>query len=300
MSSAASDAATGEGAEEDGRACMREGVAQRELEVGCLGAFLAVAREQEQAPVDREPDREPGDEVECVDRERGDRGELAQQEEADEDGDAARERRQQARHEAAEKEEGEQDDQRHGQQLGPAQIVLDRRRDLVVGDRVAAQGDRVVAGEGSEQALAGLLLLLVVERSQRCDQVGRAVIAADHGRVVRRPRVEHRHDRRVATQPRLDGGDPPLRAASRHRRVESYERKDAVCGVGAGCPRDDFARLHAAGAGDVEAARLQVVAYVDSEWRRDRGDRQRDREQPPRAAIDQVSESIEHGSPFSG
>jgi hypothetical protein len=141
----------------------REHPAKGEPQVVRPRTLLAVAREQEQAPVDREPEREARDEVERVDRERGDRGELTQQEEADEDRDPARERGEQAGDEAAEEEEREQHDQRHGQQLGPAQIVLDRRRDLVVGDRVATERDRTVAGEGGEQPLAGVLLLLIAE-----------------------------------------------------------------------------------------------------------------------------------------
>jgi hypothetical protein len=125
--------------------------------------FLAIAREEEQAPVDREADRQTGDEVERVDRERRHGRELAQEEEADEDRDHAGQRREQARDEPAEDEEREQHDQRHSQQLGASQVVLDRMGDLVVGDGAAAERHARVAGEGSEQATAGLLLCLVVK-----------------------------------------------------------------------------------------------------------------------------------------
>jgi hypothetical protein len=64
------EAATGEGAEEIVWPAWIRGRRRREFEVVGASAFLAVTGEQEQAPVDREPDREAGDEVERVDRER--------------------------------------------------------------------------------------------------------------------------------------------------------------------------------------------------------------------------------------
>jgi hypothetical protein len=42
--------------------------------------------------------------------------------------------------------------------------------------------------------------------------------------------------------------------------------------VGVECPRDELAGLDASGAGDVEAARLEVLAHVDPERRRVRRD----------------------------
>ena len=180
-----------------------------------------------------------------ADRALGDRTEPAQQKEADEDGDPAGDRRQQARHEAAEEEEGEQHDQRHGQQLRPAQVGFAPLRNLVVCDRAPAERDVRVIGEGREEALPDLLLLLVVQRPERRDQMGRAAVAPDHGGVVGGPPVEDGRDR-VAAQLRLRGSDRALRARMLERSLEPHQRHDTARGVGAQPVLDQLARLRAA------------------------------------------------------
>src|SRR5262249_13030972 len=79
-------------------------------------------------------------------------------------------------------------------------------------------------------------------------------------------------------------------------RREAYECEDAVPGIGPGRSHDQLARLLAARAGHVESARLQVVADMDPERRRDSDDCQCGREQPPRSAGGQGSKGGEHRS----
>ena len=259
-----------------------------------MGALLAVAGEQEQAPVDRETERKAGDEVERVDRERGKRRELSQQEEADEHGDPARERRQQARDEAAEEEEGEQDDQRHRDELGAAKVALDRRRELVIRDRIAAERHPRIAGEGCEETLAGVLLLLVIERSQGGDHVGRAAVGGDHRRIARRRRIENRDHRRVAAQFHLDLAEQPARGRRTVGARQPNKGEHTVAGVDAGALGYELACLHAARAGDVEPAWLEMVVDMDAERRRDGRDRQRNGQNSPGATVDQIGENGQH------
>src|SRR5262249_38996180 len=193
--------------------------------------------------------------------------------------------------------EGEQHDQRNGQQLSPAQVALDRFRDFVVCYRVAAEPDLRVVGERGEQPLPGLLLLRVVQRAERRDQVGRTAIPPDHGRVVGGAPVEDGDDRRIAAQFRFDGGDCLLRAGHGNRGLKAHESEDAVCRVNPGGPRDALACLGAAGSGHVEPPRLEVLADTAPQRHCDRSDHDDDREQPPRTAIDQVGKPGEHYGP---
>ena len=84
-----------------------------------VGELLAVARHDEQAPVDREPEPHPGDEVEREDRERRDAVASRRPRNESEDRERADERRQQRGDEAAEDPEREQDQQRERDRLRP-------------------------------------------------------------------------------------------------------------------------------------------------------------------------------------
>jgi hypothetical protein len=167
----------------------------------------------------------------------------------------------------------------------------------MVGHRVAAEPDPRVVAERGEQTLPGLLLLLVVQRPQRGDQVGGAAVTPDHGRIVGRPPVQDGGDRRVVAQFRRHGGDRALRAGRVERGAQPHQRQDAACRVLAGRPHDARPRPGAARAADIEAARLELLADAGPHRRRDRRDHQDQPEQPPRAAVDQLSEPGKHRLP---
>ena len=111
------------------------------------GQLLPVARDDEEAPVDRQPEPEPGDEVERVDRERGHLARHAQAEQRARDGDEADERRQHRGDEAAEDQEREQEEERQRDQLGALHVGRDDLVHLLRDDRVAAEHDLRVVGE---------------------------------------------------------------------------------------------------------------------------------------------------------
>ena len=110
--------------------CGRPGPMAHEL--------LAVAREQQQAVVDREAEAGACDEVE---REDGDRTHVvcdADQRERDDDRDHAGDERQRRRDDASEDQEREQEEERERDQLCPKEVVLRQRAHLLVRDRRAA------------------------------------------------------------------------------------------------------------------------------------------------------------------
>ena len=101
--------------------------------------LLAPARDDEQRVVDREAEPEPRDEVEREDRERMHLDREPEPEEREGDRAGADERRQERRDEAAEDPEREQQDERERDQLGAAEIALDRGGHLARRDRAAAE-----------------------------------------------------------------------------------------------------------------------------------------------------------------
>ena len=129
------------------------------------GDLLAVARDDEQAVVDREAEPEPGDEVEREDRDRGQLARDAEHQEGADDREAADEQRQQRGDEAAEEQQREQEEDREGEQLGGAQVALDLVVDLLLGDAPGRR--RVTPGSSANSVgdpLGGVLRLAVVGR----------------------------------------------------------------------------------------------------------------------------------------
>jgi hypothetical protein len=106
-----------------------------------LGDLLAVARDHEQAVVDRQPEAEPGGEVEGEDRDRGQLAGDAQQQEGPDDRQAPDHRRKEGRHPAAEEEQREHEQQWEYEQLGLLQVLLDLLVDLLLGHSGTANGD---------------------------------------------------------------------------------------------------------------------------------------------------------------
>ena len=76
-----------------------------------LRGLLAVARDHEQAVVNRQPEAHPGDEVECEHRQIGEARDDSQREERGDDREPAEQRRQQRGDERAEEHQRQQEDQ---------------------------------------------------------------------------------------------------------------------------------------------------------------------------------------------
>ena len=146
-----------------------------------LRDLLAIARDHEQAVVDREAEAEAGDEVEREDRDRADLGRAAQHHERADDRQAADEQRQQSRDEAAEEQQREQEEDREGVELRGAQVALGLLVDLLLGERGAADGDAGLVVELLGDALGRLLVAVVVARAQRDREVGGVAVARDEG-----------------------------------------------------------------------------------------------------------------------
>ena len=103
--------------------------------------LLAVARDHEQAVVDRQAEAEPGHEIEREHRDVGKARDDAQGQEGEDDGQAAEQRRQQGGHERAEEQQREQEDEGKGQELGVGEVVADLGVGLGVGERLATELD---------------------------------------------------------------------------------------------------------------------------------------------------------------
>ena len=147
----------GERAEDDGatRAPHRRRERLGTVPVPCR--LLAPPRDDEERVVDREAEPEPRDEVQREDGERMHVDRDPEPEERERDRAGADERRQERGDEAAKHPERQQQDERERDQLGPAEIALDRRRHLARGDRAAAESHLRIVGERGQQPVGGLL-----------------------------------------------------------------------------------------------------------------------------------------------
>src|SRR5690606_3306897 len=96
----------------------RQDPAHRRQPRAGLGDLLAVAGDDEEAVVDRQPEPERRGQVEREDRDRAEFAGQPQDEEGADDRQAADHQRQQRRDEAAEEQQREQEEQREGEQLG--------------------------------------------------------------------------------------------------------------------------------------------------------------------------------------
>ena len=165
-------------AEQHGAAGGLERPADRRGRRASLGELLPVARNHEQRVVDRQPEPEPGREIE---REDGHVRHLVrdlQGEERADDREAADHERQQGRDRAAEEQQRQQEQEGEREELGAAQVVLD----LVVhlGLRVRRPADlHGAVVEAAGEALCGVLQLVVGEVLELAAHILRATVAGD-------------------------------------------------------------------------------------------------------------------------
>ena len=171
----------GQRGEEDGAAGGRQGAPHRGQAGTVLGDLLAVAGDDEEAVVDRQPEPEAGGQVEREDRDRADLAGDAQGEEGADDRQRADHQRQQRGDQASEEEQREQEEQREGQQLGHPQVLLDLLVDLLLRHRGTADRDPGAAGEPVIDRLGRVLPGLVLGRPQGDGEVGLAAVAGDEG-----------------------------------------------------------------------------------------------------------------------
>ena len=164
------------------------------------GRLLAVARDHEQAVVDRQPEAEAGDEVEREHRQVGEARDDPQREERRDDRKATEQRRQQRGDERAEEQQRQQEDEREREQLGVREVLADLRVRLGVRDLLAAEPHVALPGEPILDPLCGVLQLLVGARLEVGDDVRRAPIARDHRGVVGLVEADDARDVRLDAQ----------------------------------------------------------------------------------------------------
>ena len=166
--------------------------------------LLAPARDDEQRVVDREAETETRDEVEREDRERMHLDRDPEPEERERDRAGPDERRQKRRDEAAEDPERQQQDERERDQLGAAEIALDRGGHLAGRDRAAAEPHLRIAGECREQPVGRLLGGVAAARVQERenDPVPSTAVRATAG------------SRSIRARVRATTAGPPVTSAS--------------------------------------------------------------------------------------
>ncbi len=140
---------------------MRPAVAivrRKRLHAGAaLSDLLAVARDDEQAVVNREPEAQTGHQVQREDRDRADFARDGQEQEGRDDRKASDEERQRGGYQAPEEEEREQEQDGEGQELCALQVRFNVLIDLLLGYRVASDEDVVLALELPDDGFAGVL-----------------------------------------------------------------------------------------------------------------------------------------------
>ena len=172
-------AGDGQRAEQDGAPGGRHRPAHRREAGPGLRDLLAVARDDEQAVVDRQPEPEPGDQVEGEDRDRAELAGDPQHDQRADDREAADEQRQQRGDEAAEEEQREHEEDRKRVELGGAQVLFGLLVDLGLGDGGPARPDAGLAGERFDDLLGRILGLVVLGRLERDGEVGRIALPRD-------------------------------------------------------------------------------------------------------------------------
>ena len=284
-------AGDGQGAEEDGASGGRHRALHR-LHAGPTGRdLLAVARDDEQAVVDRQPEAEAGDQVEGEDRDVGELARDAQGDHRRDDREPADEQRQQRGDQAAEEEEGEEEEQREGVELGRAQVGLDLLVGLRLGQRRAAHGDPGLALERLGDPLRGVLGPLVVGRREGGRDVGGIAVVRDE--VLRAVVQIARHARDVRLVAELAGDALDPLPAGRGGHVDAVDQHDHA--------RVPVARALQQPIG-ADALGRRVVGAVGGEAVGDAGPEgggghEQDRgqhEDPLTAALGELGEALEH------
>ena len=169
--------------------------------------FFAPARDDEERVVDRKAEPETRDEVEREDREGVHLDREPKPEERERDRTGADERRQERRHEPTEHPEREQQDEREGDQLGPAEIALDRLGHLVRCDRAAAEEHLRIVGKRRGQAVGNIFgrITSAGEEKHEHDAVG-VDDRARHRGIAIDPRLHARDGCRATRDERQHAG----------------------------------------------------------------------------------------------
>ena len=131
----------GEGAEGTVRPAVRTVRTHGVVRLVAGAQLLAEAADDEQRVVDGEAEAHRGGEVEGEDRDLGDQVDEPQHDERADDRQRADGERQRRRHDAAEHEQQQDEGDRQGDHLGPDEVLLDRRADLVEDLGEAADAD---------------------------------------------------------------------------------------------------------------------------------------------------------------
>ncbi len=259
--------------------------------------LLAEPADDEEPVVDGKPEPEDRGDVDRVDRHRGEQGQQPQRGERAEYGDSADRQRQAGGGQPAEDDQQQDEQDRHGQALGPADIagdlVVDRflgrgeasylsgqaRRRQLVRDRGEAGDPGGVAAAGEFDDGVGLLPV----RAHELRRTGREV-----GRQRRHPAARQRGQR--ARHRRLEG-----RVAHRHglARVEHHN----VAGITAERPGCQVGLLLALASRRGEPARrLKRAEHAGAPHGEADHAQRRYREHQPAPAVDGASPCFEHPS----
>ena len=281
----------GERREQDRASRRGQGAAHR-FETGPRARdLLAIARDDEEAVVDRQPEPEARNEVDREDRDVGQLvGDPQHQERAD-DRQHTDDQGQQRGHEAAEEEQREQEQEREGEHLRPSEVLLDLLVDLLLGDRGAANGHAGLAGERFGDPLGCVLAPVVLGRRQAHAEVRRLAVLGDE---VLRSGVEisdHLFD--VLALRQLVGDLADALAPVGRRDVDVLDQDADVAGAVARV-LEQLLRLGALGVGVGGVVGDQAVG--DAAPERAGGEEEDDGSghDPASAALGECGEAVEH------
>ena len=256
-----------------------------------LRDLLAVARDDEQAVVDRQPQPQTGGQVEGEDRDRDELVGEAQQQEGADDRQPADQQRKQRRDRAAEEEQREQEEEGEGEELGHPQVLLDLLVDLLLGERDPADRDPGPALEVGRDPLRRVLLLLVVGRLQSDREVGRIAAVGEEVRALGLEVAGDRGDVRVGSQLPLELPDPLLSSRAPRRDVldqDDHARLSVAVGLEAVARLDAFRRRV------IRAVWRKVAGDAASDGAGEHEEHGGDDHHAPAAALSERCESVEH------
>ena len=260
------------------------------------GDLLAVARDHEQAVVDRQAEPEAGDQVEGEDRDRAHLAGDAQHQECADDRQPADQQRQQRGDQAAEEEQREQEEEREGEQLGLAQVGLDLLVDLGLGDRRAADADPGLVLERGGDPLGDVLGLVVVGRLEPDREVGRVAVAGDERPRAGLGEAGDRGDARIAGDPAFDLLDSP--GPGGRGRVGVRDQHDHL-GRPVARVLEPLVGDHALGRGILGAVGIEPVGDPGAEGACEDEEQGGDQDHATAAAVGESGETVDHLSSFA-
>ena len=253
--------------------------------------LLAVAGDDEQAVVDRQPEPQTGGQVQREDRDRADLAGDSQDEERPHDRQTADQERQKRRDQAPEEEQRKQEEQRESEHLGAAQVGLGLLVHLFLGQRLSPDRHTRLSVQLVGDARRRVLLSLVVGRPQRNRDVGRVAVVRDE--VVRSRVVVARDalDLVALLQLALDRLDALLGLRLVHRSV--LDQDDHRC-LPVAVRLEQAVGLDALGGGVIRPVGIEVARDRASESARDDEEHNRAERNPSSAPVDETCEPIEH------